>query len=423
VVRGTGAGHPIGEVRVSRTGIPDQATSGGRTRRPTLWLIGSITVTGILANTLIYPAIPDILDDLGVDDGGAGILVAAASLPGIAVAPLIGVLADRFGRKQVLVPCLVVFALFGALAALAPTFGWLLLARFGQGVGSAGLINLATIVISDTWSGVDRARMLGYNSAILTVSLAVLPAVGGLLTDLGSWRYSFAPYPLALITALVVLVRLDSGPSDRTGSIGDQVRAAANAARRPEVLAPLGLAFVTFVMVFGLFLTVLPLHLEREFGLSASERGLLLSVPALGATAGALALGRLRRRVGPRHIVVLSFALFAAAYPVVGLAGSLVLIVVAGVVYGLGEGMVLPTLTDVVAESAPDASRGAVLSLQVSAIRAGQSAGPLIAGAGIAVVGTGGTFLAGGVLAAAVVGVTLAVRLGGTTPAGVTTGR
>jgi MFS transporter, ACDE family, multidrug resistance protein len=408
---------------VSRTGIPDHAAPEATPRRPTLWLIGSITVTGILANTLIYPAIPDILDDLGIDDGGAGFLVAAAALPGIAVAPLIGVAADRYGRKRVLVPCLVVFALFGALAAFAPSFGWLLLARFGQGVGSAGLINLATIIISDTWSGVDRARMLGYNSAILTVSLAVLPAVGGVLTDLGSWRYSFAPYPLALVTAVVVMVRLDAGPSDRSSSIGAQVRAAVEAARRPQVLAPLGLAFVTFVMVFGLFLTVLPLHLEREFGLSASERGLLLSVPALGATVGALALGRARRRVGPRQIVVASFALFALAYPVVGLAGTLVLVVAAGLVYGLGEGLVLPTLTDVVAESAPDSSRGAVLSLQVSAIRAGQSAGPLIAGAGIAIVGTAGTFLAGGVLAAAVALVALVARVGGTTPATATVGQ
>jgi MFS transporter, ACDE family, multidrug resistance protein len=410
-------------VRVSRSGSPDLVASPVPSRRPTLWLIGSITVTGILANTLIYPAIPDILDDLGIDDGAAGLLVAAASLPGIAMAPLIGVLADRYGRKQVLVPCLVVFAVFGALGAFAPSFTWLLLARFGQGVGSAGLINLATIVISDTWTGVDRARILGYNSAILTVSLAVLPAVGGLLTDLGSWRYSFAPYPLALVTAAVVMVRLDPGPSDRSTSIGAQVRAAAAAARRPQVLAPLGLAFITFVMVFGLFLTVLPLHLEREFGLTASERGLLLAVPALGATVGALVLGRARRFLGPRQIVVVSFALFTLAYPVVGLAGSLVLLVAAGVVYGLGEGLVLPTLTDVVAESAPDSSRGAVLSLQVSAIRSGQTVGPLIAGAGIAVIGTSGTFLAGGVLAALVVALTLMVRLGGTTPVAATSGR
>ena len=398
---------PVGASDPDASG-PD-AEPAPHARSVTLWLIGSITVTGILANTLIYPAVPDILDDFGVGDGSAGLLVAAASLPGIVIAPVIGVLADRYGRRAILVPCLVVFGLFGALGALAPSFVLLLVARLGQGVGSAGLLNLANVLISDTWTGVERARIYGYNAAVLTVSLAVLPAVGGVLTDLGTWRYSFAPYPLALVTAVIVLRRLGDGPHDRSSTIAGQLRAAGTVARSRAVLAPLVLAFITFVMIFGLFLTVLPLHLEQAFGLSAGQRGAVMAVPAIGATIGALVLGRLRSRMGPRSIVALAFGLFALAYPVVGFAGSLVLLLVAAVFYGLGEGVVMPTLTDVVAESAPDANRGAVLSLQVSAIRGGQSVGPLIAGLGIGLVGISATFALAGVFAAAVSLVALGV--------------
>lgn len=406
---GPGAPDPPDEPAADH--LADPVDPAPHARAVTLWLIGSITVTGILANTLIYPAIPDILEDLAVGDGGAGFLVAAASLPGIVVAPLIGVLADRYGRRAILVPCLVVFGLFGALGALAPSFLWLLVARFGQGFGSAGLLNLANVLISDTWTGVERARIYGYNAAVLTVSLAVLPAVGGVLTDLGSWRYSFAPYPLALITAVVVLRRLGDGPNDRSTSIANQLRAAATVARSTAVLAPLTLTFITFIMVFGLFLTVLPLHLERAFGLTAGQRGAVMAVPAIGATVGALVLGQVRARLGPRSIVAISFGLFALAYPVVGFAGSLVVLLGAAVLYGLGEGLVMPTLTDVVAESAPDANRGAVLSLQASAIRSGQSVGPLVAGLGIGLVGISSTFALAGVLAAAVA--LVAAGLGG----------
>lgn len=381
-------------------------------RKLSLWLIGSITVTGILGNTLIYPAIPDILADLGIDDGAAGILVAAASIPGIVIAPLVGVLADRYGRKRILVPCLVVFGLCGALAAVAPTFTWLLVARFGQGFGSAGLINLATILISDNWTGVERARILGYNSAVLTVGLAILPAFGGLLTDLGTWRWSFAPYPLALVTAAIVMVRLGADDGDRSTSVADQIKAAGRAARVPAVLVPLGLAFITFVIMFGLFLTVMPLHLEGEFGLAARERGLVLAVPAVGATVGALVLGWVRARWRPRVIVLASFVLFAVSYPLVGIATALGVIVAASLLFGLGEGLVLPTLTDSVAEAAPESSRGAVLSLQVSAIRAGQSVGPLIAGMSVTALGTGSTFMVGGVLALAVIIAGSVVRIG-----------
>ncbi|MGA7096438.1 MAG: hypothetical protein WB245_02600, partial [Acidimicrobiia bacterium] len=61
------------------------------------------------------------------------------------------------------------------LAALAPTFNLLLLARLVQGIGSSGLVNLAVVLIGDHWSGVERTRLVGRNSAVLTIGLAGLP--------------------------------------------------------------------------------------------------------------------------------------------------------------------------------------------------------------------------------------------------------
>lgn len=387
-------------------------TAPPATRRPPLALVFAVTITGILANTLINAAVPDILDDLGVGDGSAGLLVAAASLPGILMAPLIGILADRYGRRPVLVPCLVAFGVFGSLAALAPTFPLLVAARLGQGVGSAGLINLANIIIGDHWQGIDRARIYGLNSAVLTVSLAVLPGVGGVLTDLGGWRLAFAPYPLALVTAVAVALVLRDAPrpAEAPTVVGQARRAVRVVAADRRLQASIALAFTAFVLIFGLFLTALPLHLEDEFGLSASARGFVLAVPALGATVSALSLGRLRRRLGPRALLLASFALFTSAFPVVGLVGALWVLLAAALAYGVAEGLVLPTITDVAAELAPADSRGAVLSAQVGAIRAGQTVGPLLAGVGVGVLGTAGTFVAGSVVAGAAL---VAVAAGG----------
>jgi MFS transporter, ACDE family, multidrug resistance protein len=385
--------------------VSDATTPGplaSATGRPPFPLLACITVTGILANTLVSAPLPDILDDFGRGDGAAGFLIAAASVPGIVVAPLIGLLADRYGRRTILVPCLVVFGVGGTLAGLAPTFGLLLLARFVQGLGSAGLINLTNILIGDHWDGVERSRMYGYNSAVLTVSLAVLPAVGGVLTDLGSWRYAFLPFPLAFVTAFVVARTLPPGVVDRSRSVGDQLSEALAVVKKPRVLAPVGLSYLAFVFIFGLMLTVLPVHLEDEFGLGASARGLVIAAPAIGATTGALLIGRLRQHLTPRQVAALAFGLFAASYPVLGLTGALVVVVVAAVVVGVGEGLMMPTLTDLVAGSAPEKDRGAVLSVQVSAIRAGQSTGPLIGGLGMAHLATGTVFALAGAVAAGI---------------------
>ncbi|MEZ5215938.1 MAG: MFS transporter [Ilumatobacteraceae bacterium] len=134
-----------------------------------------MTITGILANTLISPNIPDILADLGQPKSRAGLLVGIGPLPGVVVAPIIGILADRLGRRRVLVPCLVVFGVFGLVAAAAPDFGVMLVARFLQGVGSAGLINLGIVLIGDHWDGMERTRLVGRNAAVLTICLATVP--------------------------------------------------------------------------------------------------------------------------------------------------------------------------------------------------------------------------------------------------------
>jgi MFS family permease len=347
-----------------------------------------------MANTLIAPAIPNIVDDLGVSPERAGLLVAAATLPGVVVAPLIGLLADRYGRRELLVPCLVIFGLFGGLSGFAPTFPVLLACRLVQGVGSAGLINLAVVVIADHWKGPERARVIGQNSAVLTVSLAVLPPLGGALTDLGGWRATFWPYWLGLATAAGVAVVLPRS-SRRDVRIGEQVHQALRYLRSAKVLAAMGSGALLFTLIFGLMLTALPLYLAEDFGLGATSRGLVLGIPALTSTASALLLGRLTSRFGARRLVL------AAAFSIVAEAPVLALVVAGSLLYGFGEGAAIPSLQAIVAGAAPASSRGAVMAVWVGGVRAGQTAGPVLAGIALSQLGAPGTFLAGSGLAAA----------------------
>lgn len=381
--------------------------------RPPLPLIFSITVTGILSTTLVGPAIPDILAAFDQPDSRAGLFVAAGTLPGIVMAPVIGVLADRLGRRAVLTPCLVAFGVFGLLSAFAPTFEALLVLRLLQGIGSAGLINLAVVIIGDHWRGIDRARLVGQNAAVLTVSLAVFPPVGGLLTELGGWRLAFAPYGIGLATALLIWHRLDAARPDERATLRAQLGGAREAARHRDVLGSISIGFVIFMLIFGLFLTALPVHLAQAFGLGAGARGLVIATPALTSTASALWLGRLRARFGAVAILVTAAGLFTVAFVVIGAAGSLPVLVGGALLYGVGEGMFIPTLQDVVAGAAPDSQRGAIVAVWVGAARAGQTVGPLAAAGLYAAVGTRTTFVIGGALAAGLAGVESVGRFGG----------
>lgn len=386
---------------MTTSGAPDPAgpAPDPPVARPPLWLVYSVTVTGILLNTVVNAGVPDVLAAFDRPNRDAGIFVAAGALPGVVVAPLVGVLADRFGRRRVLVPCLVVYGVAGGLAGLAPGFWTLVALRTVQGVGAAGLINLAVVVIGDHWDGAERVTAIGRNAAVLTVSLAVFPGLGGLLVELGGWRLPFALFPLALVTAVAIHRRLQDVDLGPVSPLRAQLGAAVGVIRTPVVVAAMVSGFVIFVLIFGLFLTVLPVHLADEFGLSAGPRGLVLAVPALTSTLVAFNLGRLRARFGGRALVLGASGLFLVAFVAMGLAPTPALLIAATLLYGAGEGAAIPTLQDVVASAAPPASRGAVVATFVGVVRSGQATGPLLAAGLIASVGTGPAFVVGGLAA------------------------
>lgn len=367
-------------------------------RRPPLVFIFTVTLTGILNNTLVTPAIPDILSDLDVPDARSGLLVASGSAAGIVVAPLIGFLADRFGRRSVLVTCLTIFGSFGLVAALSPTFEILLAARFLQGTGSAGLINLAVVLIGDHWTGLTRTKLVGRNASVLTVGLATMPLLSGAVTEAASWRVTFGLYTVALGTAAAAWVVLDRSRPAEALPIREQLSGAGTVLRRPEVSVTLVVAVLVFVLIFGLFLSVFPLLLADRFGMGAGLRGILISTPAFTSTLVAFNLGRIRSALSPRAVVIAGGAGFALAFTGLGLSAVIWLTVIAATMFGASEGALIPTVQDFAMEAAPDEHRGSVVAVWVGAARFGQTIGPLLASLALTVWSPGTTLLAGTVV-------------------------
>lgn len=367
-------------------------------RRPSLALVFTVTVTGVLNNTLVTPAIPDILSDLGQPAGRAGLLVAAGAAAGVVVAPLIGFLADRYGRRPVLITCLVMFGIFGTASAFAPTFELLVASRFLQSMGTAGLINLAVVLIGDHWEGTERTKLVGRNSAALTAALAILPLISGVVTELAGWRVTFGLYSLAFLVAAWAWADLRPARPERTIDIRSQLGGAWEVLRRPPIITTYVTGFFAFVAVFGMMLTALPVHLAEEFDLGPAARGLVIALPAVTSSIAAFNLGRLRTKRGVAQIVAVTAIGFAVAFLAMGL-GGLAVVVAAVLLYGLSEGAMIPALQDVGVSDSPDEQRGAVVAVWVGFVRFGQTVGSLLAGTALAAVGAGSTLMLGAVVA------------------------
>jgi len=97
-----------------------------------LQLIFAITLMAVMGVSSIVPALPDVMEGLDFTPATIGLVVSVFTLPGVILAPVVGVLADRVGRKVVLVPSLFIFGGFGFACFFAQDMTQLLVLRFFQ---------------------------------------------------------------------------------------------------------------------------------------------------------------------------------------------------------------------------------------------------------------------------------------------------
>lgn len=146
-----------------------------------------------LAIDSMLPALPAIGADLGVANENSRQWVVTAYLLGFGAAQLIyGPVADRFGRKSVLLFGVGVYVMFSLLATLAPTFETLILARIGQGLGSACTRVLAVSIVRDRYEGRTMARVMSFSFLVFLGVPILAPSLGQLIMLVGPWRWIFA---------------------------------------------------------------------------------------------------------------------------------------------------------------------------------------------------------------------------------------
>ena len=104
----------------------------------------------------ITPAFPDIIRYFDISPQQVGGLIVAFTLPGVFLTPFTGILADRFGRKIVLIPSLFLFGIAGFACMFTKDFYWLMVLRFFQGIGASSLSSMNITLVGDLFEGKQR---------------------------------------------------------------------------------------------------------------------------------------------------------------------------------------------------------------------------------------------------------------------------
>ncbi len=406
----------------------------------------SLLIVG-LDVTIVNVALPAIGRDFHTSISGLQWTVDAYTLVLASLLMLSGSTADRVGRKRTFLAGLVVFSLGSLLCSLAPSLGWLVAFRAVQAVGGSMLNPVAMSIITNTFTDPkERAQAVGVWAAVVGVSIALGPVVGGLLVGSVGWRAIFwINLPVGLVAVLLtwrftpesraprarridgvgqalVIALLASltfaiieVPNRGWGSpvIVGAFALAASAlvglvvweGRCPEPLidlrffgsAPFSGAAVIAISAFaalGGFLFLNTLYLQEVRGLSALDAGLCtLPMAAMTLVLPPLS-GRLVGTRGPRVPLLLAGIGITASCLMLSRLGpttSYAWIFTAYVLFGIGFGFVNAPITNAAVSGMPRAQAGVASAIASTSRQIGSTLGVAVVGSllAVAVAGTG----------------------------------
>lgn len=359
-----------------------------------LLLVSSLTV---MASATIAPSLPGLRDHYHDVPGVETLVRLVLTAPGLAIAiaaPFVGYVADRVGRKGVILFGVVLYVVAGGAGLVLDSIGALIASRLVLGTAVGALLPTSTALIADFWHGPARERAFGVQAAFMAAGGVVFLPLGGILAE-WSWRGPFLVYvlPVVLIPFAFSVIRdapNKSAPGEESVDSGPF----------PVALAA-GIYLVAFLgMVLFYALPVQLPFLLRELGQpSPWLAGAGLAINTAFSAVASLNFRRVRAYAGPGPILVGAFLAIGLGFVVVATATTVTQALVGLCFCGPGLGLMFPSISTWLMGSVPARFRGRATGGMTTAVFLGQFMSPLLSQPLAVAFGLGGMFLAGAMLA------------------------
>ena len=295
---------------------------------PGVFVIGAVLTLLVAANPVstdtLAPGVPALRDFFGVSTSSANLVFSTYVFAFGFMQLVYGPIADRFGRRPVLLIAMSLYCLATVLCAFAPTFETLLCARALQGAAAAAAPALARAVIRDLY-GVDGSRkVMSYVMSAFGIFAIGAPAIGGILVAWKGWQASFffcAVYAIVTIAAVFVYLketRPEGAPTSFKLStmFALYVRLTPNPQFALNCITNLLMYSAMFVWLSGSMLVIVD-----GYGIRPDIGGLLFAFGSAGFMAGAAVAGRLGTRLGPHKLIISGSAIAIVAAAMIVLLG------------------------------------------------------------------------------------------------------
>jgi ACDE family multidrug resistance protein len=355
----------------------------------TVFAIGSIPLILVLGNSMLIPILPEMKAELDLSQFKVSLVITVFSAAAAISIPILGYFSDRFSRKSVIIPALILYGSGGLLAGFAAawfqsTYMWIMVGRVMQGIGAAGTAPIAMALTGDLFKGAKQSKVLGLVEASNGLGKVISPIIGSLLALL-FWYAAFYVFPIfCLISVLLTIFfvkekEAKKEPPPLKSYIKGLVSVFKNDGRWlfTTYLAGATCLFTLFGILFYLSDV-----LEKKYHIDGVLKGLVLAIPLLVMTITSYTTGS---KIGKnmklmKKLIVIGFLFMTISFATLTLFDKLILFISILVLSSVGTGLILPCINSFITGSVSTEKRGFVTSLYGSVRFLGVAIGPPIFG-------------------------------------------
>jgi MFS family permease len=352
----------------------------------TLWILVLVCVIDAMGFGVMIPLLVKVTQQVGAGKTAVGFLTAAFSVAQFFATPVLGKLSDKFGRKPLLVICLIGTSISFLWFGLAGSLLMLFAARILDGA-TGGDISIAQAMVSDISSPAARSKNFGLLGSAFGFGYVIGPAVGGLLSKFGLAVPFYFAAGLSLTGAILSFFFLKETNKDggkaKNKERSFQYKSLLTVLKRPvigpAVLTGFLLTTAQFAMLIG-FQT----YSASALKLTPFQVGLFYAGFGITGILMQLAVPLIQKILAVKPVLLLISSLVClGAMIVCGLAAEFLLFAVGVGIYGLFNGLRNPMLNAIIADNSDAAEQGEIMGINQSYTSLGQTIGPL--GASLAI--------------------------------------